>query len=188
MLPGAKSGPNARREVALMMASLLISSLSRAPSLFVSPRSIRNCIRSGNSSLVILPSLFLSNAISRATMSSTPGPLGPLGKGFWLKNCGGESAFWSGACATAAPVRRSAAVKAGTSNRLMLRMLLLHGGQRDTSLEWVRELRIGNKLVVGERLQEGNEGGLVGIREIKMARRNFRTRGKGRRRCGIQLA
>src|SRR5262249_32675601 len=136
--------------------------LSRAPSLLVSPRAIRWCIRSGNSSLVTLPSLFLSNAIIRSTMSSTR-----IGAGRTSPR--GGPCFWSGDCATPALVRVRAAIRAAINNSWMLRMLVLLCGGETTSLERVRELRIGEELLVGQRLQEGKERGLLGIREFQLA-------------------
>src|SRR5207253_5493788 len=76
---------------------------------------------------------------------------------------------WSGSCARLAPARTNPANKAGASHRWMIRcMTVFLCGQRANSLSpRVRELRIGEKLLVGQRLQEGNEGGLFGIREIQ---------------------
>src|SRR5262245_43753992 len=143
------------------VASFLTSSLSRAPSLLLSPLPISSCIRSGSSSLLTLPSLFLSNERMRSTTSSVPRRPGPL-------NSRRGPSLGSGGCATA-PARRSAAVTADASHRLMLRTLFLLCGRGGPSFKRVRELRVVEELRVGQRLQEGDEVGLLGVREIQPA-------------------
>src|SRR5262249_27954114 len=92
--------PNSPGVAASLVANFRISSASSAPSLLVSPSSIRWCIRSGNSALVTLPSLFLSKAMIRSMMSSTLIG-GAFAVRFW------SAFFWTGGCAMLAAARIS---------------------------------------------------------------------------------
>src|SRR5262249_53231595 len=118
------------------------------------------------SSLLIIPSLFLSNDMILSTMSSTPsrpGPPNPRG--------GPSFDFDRGGCATtAAPARTTADTTADASQNLMLLMrVLLVRAKGAPLLEGVGELRVGEELLVGQRLQEGDEGRLLRVREVEPA-------------------
>src|SRR5262249_50685972 len=72
-------------------------------------------------------------------------------------------------CASTTPATTNAAINATASHLWKLRMPVLLREGVSSLLERVGELRIGEDLLVAQRLQEGDEGGLLGLREIQLA-------------------